>query len=94
MVHGVFLLNTGTLNRMEFLYKPAFYAHILSSICILIAIILFIINYRKIIRLDSLELIKMFSILAIGIAAHGEGHITLEKEYGYDPIRMIRGDRI
>ena len=40
-------------------------------------------------RLDGLELVKIFSILAIAIAAHGQGHTTLEKEYGYDPITMI-----
>lgn len=57
----------------------------------LLAVFLFIINYRKVIRLDALELIKIFSILAIAVAAHGDGHVTLEKEYGYDPIRILRG---
>ena len=40
-------------------------------------------------RLDGLELVKIFSILAIAIASHGQGHTTLEKEYGYDPITML-----
>ena len=75
---------------MEYLYKPHFYAFILSSLAMTTAIILLIINYKKVIRLDGIELVKIFSILAIAIAAHGDGHTTLEKEYGYDPIGYLR----
>jgi hypothetical protein len=74
---------------MEFLFKPAFYAHILSSICIFVAVTLFIINYKKIIKMNALELVKIFGILSIAIAAHAQGHISLEKEYGYDPVALI-----
>jgi hypothetical protein len=76
---------------MEYLYKPAFYAHILSSVAMVAAIVLLAMNYRKILKLDALELVKMFSVLAIAIAAHGQGHATLEKEYGFDPMRTIFG---
>ena len=70
---------------MEYLYKPLFYAHILSSIAMLTAIILLIINYKKLLKLDVLELVKILSLIAIAVAAHGQGHTTLEKEYGYNP---------
>jgi hypothetical protein len=76
---------------MEYLYKPAFYAHILSSVAMVAAIVLLAMNYRKILKLDALELVKMFSVLAIAIAAHGQGHTTLEKEYGFDPVKSIFG---
>jgi hypothetical protein len=75
---------------MEYLYKPVFYAHILSSIAMITALLLLAINYKKVIRLDGIELIKIFSVLAIAIAAHGQGHATLEKEYGYDPLKHFR----
>lgn len=74
---------------MEYLRKPHFYAHIVASICLVISIVLLAINYKKLMRLDGLELVKIFSILAIAIAAHGQGHTTLEKEYGYDPMTML-----
>jgi hypothetical protein len=74
---------------MEYLYKPHFYAHILASIALVVAIVLLAVNFRKLLKLDGLELVKIFSILAIAIAAHGQGHTTLEKEYGYDPLRSI-----
>jgi hypothetical protein len=46
-------------------------------------------NYKKIIKMDALELVKLFGILSIAIAAHAQGHISLEKEYGYDPIKFL-----
>jgi hypothetical protein len=76
---------------MDFLYKPHFYAHILSTVAMLTAIVLLIVNYTKVIKLDGIELVKIFSILAIAIAAHGQGHTTLEKEYGYSPMSLITG---
>ena len=74
---------------MEFLKKPHFYAHIVSSIAMIIALTILLVNYRKVIKLDAIELVKIFSLMAIAIAAHGQGHTTLEKEYGYNPVGMI-----
>jgi hypothetical protein len=74
---------------MDILRQPHFYAHIVASICLVIAIVLLAINYKKLMRLDGLELVKIFSILAIAIAAHGQGHTTLDKEYGYDPLKIL-----
>lgn len=55
----------------------------------LIALILFIVNFRKITRLSAIEIIQVCSVLAIAVAAHCQGHINLEKEYGYDPVGAI-----
>ena len=74
---------------MEYLYKPLFYAHILSSIAMLTAIILLVINYKKLLKLDVLELVKILSLIAIAVAAHGQGHTTLEKEYGFNPFGAL-----
>jgi hypothetical protein len=74
---------------MDYLYSPHFYAHILSSVAMVAAVVLLIINYKKVLKLDGLELVKIFSVLAIAIAAHGQGHTTLEKEYGFNPIGSI-----
>ena len=74
---------------MEYLYKPHFYAHILSSIAMLTAIILLVINYKKLLKLNVLELVKILSLIAIAVAAHGQGHTTLEKEYGFNPFGAL-----
>lgn len=76
---------------MEYLYKAGFWAHILSSLAMLTAIILLVINYKKLIKLDGLELVKIFSVLAIAIGSHSQGHMDLEANYGYDPIKILRG---
>ena len=80
------------LNRMStYWYKPAFYAHILSTIAMIFALVLFVMNYQKILRMNPIELIKIASLIAIAIASHGQSHMYLEKEYGYDPVRSILG---
>jgi hypothetical protein len=33
--------------------------------------------------------VKIFSVMAIAIAAHGDGHTTLEKEYGFSPLSIF-----
>ncbi len=80
------------INRMptnEYLYKPAFYAHILSSIAMIVALMLFVFNYKKIMKMDVVEIIKIMALIAISVASHGQGHTTLEKEYGYDPVSAL-----
>lgn len=74
---------------MDYWYKPAFYAHLLSSVAMLIALALFVVNFRKIMRLSAIEIIQICSVLAIAVASHGQGHIELEREYGYDPVGSI-----
>lgn len=84
------LPNIAPPSRMDvYWYKPAFYAHLLSSIAMLAALVLFVMNYKKILRLDAIELVKICSLLAIAIASHANGHVTLEKEYGYDPVGTL-----
>ena len=83
----MFRRNIKLINRMEsYWYKPAFYAHIVSSIAMVIALVLFVVNFKKLMRMDTLELIKICSLVAIAVASHAQGHISLEKEYGYDPL--------
>ncbi len=76
---------------MDYLKQPHFYAHILSSIAMFAAIVLLAINYKKVIKLDGIELVKIFSILAIAVSAHGQSHTTLEKEYGFSPFKSFFG---
>ena len=76
-----------------YFYKLAFYAHLLASICMFTAILLLISNYKKVIRLDGIELVKIFSIMAIAISSHGTSHTTLEKEYGYDPLNFLKSSQ-
>ena len=75
--------------KYEFLYKPAFYAHLISGICIFTAVMIFIVNYKKVINLEKIQLIQIFSFLGLAMASYGEGHILLEKHYGYDLVSYL-----
>jgi hypothetical protein len=77
------------LNTNIWYYKPAFYAHMLSSVCMLIAVILFIKNYKSIMRLDVAHIIQILAVLAIAIGSHAQNHMSLERDYGYDPIALL-----
>jgi hypothetical protein len=72
-----------------YLYKPAFWAHIISSLAMVTAIILLVINWNKVVKLQAIELIKLFAILTIAIGSHSQGHINLEREYNYDPVKYL-----
>lgn len=74
---------------MDYLKQPHFYAHLLASFCLVFALVLLAVNYKKLFKLDGIELVKIFSVLAIAIAAHGQGHSTLEKEYGFSPMKYF-----
>lgn len=69
---------------------PSFYAHVLNGILLFIAIILFYTNYSKIIYLEPYKLISITLLLSISAGIHGLSHLGLEKEYGYNPLAMIR----
>ena len=74
---------------MEYLHKPHFYAHILSSIAMVISIMILIVYYKKI-KSNYVNLIQIFAVLSIAMAAHGQSYTTLEKEYGYNPLKKYK----
>lgn len=69
--------------------KPAFYAHVLSAFLMMTGLILFAMNYKRLLRADPLHLAMITLIGSIAIAVHGHGHIMLEKMYGYDPLYQM-----
>lgn len=71
------------------LLKPAFYTHVLSAFMMMIGLILFLLNYKRLLRSDSIHLAMLLLIASIAIAIHGHGHIMLEKMYGYDPLYQL-----
>lgn len=70
-------------------FKPAFYTHILSALLMLAGLILFAMNYKRLLRADPLHLAMIALIGSIAIAIHGHGHVMLEKMYGYDPLYQM-----
>lgn len=71
---------------MNFLCKPAFYAHMISALFLIFGLFLLLTNYKKLFRLTVIELGMILLLISIAVAHHGQGHILLDKEYGYDPL--------
>jgi len=64
---------------MEYFNQLYFYAHIVASLCVVLSLILLIVNYKKLFRLDGIELVRIFSVLAIAVTAYGQSHLTFNK---------------
>lgn len=73
------------------LYKPAFYAHVISAFMMLAAIFLFVLDSKRLFRSDPIHLAMLLLLASVAIALHGHGHLMLEKEYGYDPLYQLFG---
>ena len=69
---------------MSFLCKPGFYAHIISALFMFFGLYLLLTNYKKLFRLTVIELGLVLLLISIAIAHHGQGHILLDREYGYN----------
>lgn len=70
-------------------YNPSFYSHIINGFLLLIAIILFIINYKKFTIIEPYKLIILILIFSITFGIHGLSHLGLEKSYNYNPILLF-----
>lgn len=71
------------------LSKPAFYAHILTGIS-LIAVILILLAHREKLRLSLYQIILLILIIGILVGVHGLSHQGMEREYGYNPLEMLK----
>jgi len=67
-------------------YNPSFYVHIVNGFLLLLAIILFIIYYKKITIIEPYKLIILILIFSIAVGIHGLSHLGLEKSYNYNPV--------
>jgi L-cystine uptake protein TcyP (sodium:dicarboxylate symporter family) len=71
------------------LSKPAFYTHVLTGIA-LIVVILTLLAHRENLRLSLFQTILIILIIGILFGIHGLSHQGMDREYGYNPIEMIR----
>ena len=58
-------------------FVPSIYAHILNGFLLLIAIILFFMNYNKMMRLEPDKLIQLILFFALVIGVHSISHLGL-----------------
>lgn len=66
--------------------SPAFYAHILNGILLLMAIIIVYMNFGSLKKLSPFNKIMLFLTFSLCIGVHGISHFILDKYYNYNPL--------
>ncbi len=71
-------------------FRPSFYAHALNGFLLLVAIIVFFMNYNKILRLEPHKLIQVILMFSLVIGVHSISHLGLEAVYNYNPLYFYK----
>jgi hypothetical protein len=74
---------------MNVYLTPSFYAHILNSVLIVVALVILYKNYSKISRLEPYKLLVIILLFTLVISVHGLSHLGLERVYGFNPILIL-----
>lgn len=79
-----------TIDKLvNMLINPSLYAHFLHTILLLLAVLLVLLNFSKIINLEPFKIIVLLLFFSLVIGLHGISHLGLEALYGYNPIRIF-----
>jgi hypothetical protein len=61
----------------------------ITGLILMFVIILMIINYKQIAKINTMELVSFLCVLSIAIGSHGLLHLGLEVVYGYNPLNWV-----
>jgi hypothetical protein len=78
---------------MNMYISPSFYAHVANGILLFAAIVVVIMNYKKLVSLDSYKFIKLILFLSIAAGVHSLSHLGLETVYNYNPLTIFELDK-
>lgn len=68
---------------------PSIMAHTLNGAFLLLALIIGIMNFKTIYRSNPIELLKLILIISIAVGVHALSHATIERNYGYNPLKVL-----
>jgi hypothetical protein len=68
---------------------PSFLSLAITGLILMFVIILMIINYKQIAKINTMELVSFLCVLSIAIGSHGLLHLGLEVVYGYNPLNWF-----
>ena len=77
------------MNTNNVYLTPSFYAHVLQSLLLLIALIYFFIHYRYFTKLPQYQILVLLLLASTVVGIHGLTHSELESVYGFNPIRYF-----
>jgi hypothetical protein len=82
---------------MDYL-PPSFYAHVLNGILLFIALIIMVLNYSRLTRLEAYPgrtaYLILLLLLSIAVGVHGISHLGLEYVYGFNPMNYFNQRRL
>ena len=78
---------------MNMYISPSFYAHVVNGVLLFAAIVVVIMNYKKLASLESYKFIKLILFLSIAAGVHGLSHLGLESVYNYNPLTIFEVDK-
>jgi len=75
---------------MDYL-PPSFYAHVLNGLLLFIALIIMVLNYSRLTRLEAYpgRTAYLILLLSIAVGVHGISHLGLEYVYGFNPMNYF-----
>ena len=75
---------------MDYL-PPSFYAHGLNGLLLFIALIVIVLNYSRLTRLEACpgRTAYLILLLSIAVGVHGISHLGLEYVYGFNPMKYL-----
>jgi hypothetical protein len=78
---------------MNVYISPSFYAHVVNGVLLFAAIVVVIMNYKKLASLESYKFIKLILFLSIAAGVHGLSHLGLESVYNYNPLSIFDSNK-
>lgn len=80
---------------MDYL-PPSFYAHVVNGILLFIALIIMVLNYSRLTRLEAYpgRTAYLILLLSIAVGVHGMSHLGLEYVYGFNPMNYFNQRRL
>ena len=77
------------MNTNNVYLTPSFYAHVLQSLLLLIALIYFFKHYQYFTKLPQYQILVLLLLASAVVGIHGLTHSELESVYGFNPIKYI-----
>ena len=71
------------------LIAPSLNSLVVTGFIILFILIIFFRNYGQFMRLDHYRKITVLSLISIAIGIHGLIHLGVEREYGFNPYKLL-----
>jgi len=71
------------------LVAPSLNSLFVTGFLVLVILVIFITNYKKIMALDYYRKITILSLIAIAFGIHGLIHLGVEINYNFNPYKLL-----